>query len=568
MPAQTQQKAPTSAVTPPENATVAPQNLQPRGNAAANEQITAGSATGTDTDAASTESGEKQAADQGLANYESSLGSLLGKPLYDAVKDNVSWDKLGPSAKSAFDSAIQALVKQVGNIDNVTADPAALDQLALLLNDKLGPHADKLMDKYGAAMTGKLAKWSGAHPRTILMVALLAAAGAVAANVDIPTLKQKLKLGKAGTLDIEAKLGKIRDISLQSIKAQLALTAAPLTAAVEVNGTEKTGGASVTYGEDGKKLVLDGKFDENGMKVIGLGGELNLGEDKQIKGNVSKERDKKAVGTVELIRKDGKLTRTDDFTFDANSGVLSIGSSSLYEDGQFSLQQGTKFNSDGTGSAGMNLSAGQGDVSGNMGFSRDITKGAYGLEESDKLTMGLAFKRSDLVARLDASFSNAAKESSTLSGSVKKDFGNGYSAGGDFKARLDRPELLELGAFYGFKDPKEFKSFLLDYRYKSGTSENVFGLTVEREFADIKLRWKESVKWGGNEGTTLDTSVQGAKFFNKDTAILAGFEHSKNFSNGQSNFTPQVGVQYKGVPVVLGYDMEKKGVKIGISIPF
>ena len=567
MPAQTQQQTPSPAVSPPEATAAVSTNLQPRGNAAVNEQLSA--RTGAAQVLAAAGGGtEKPAADQGLANYESSLGSLLGKPLYEAVKDNVSWDKLGPSAKSAFDSAIEALVKQLGNIDNVTADPKALDQLALLLNDKLGPHADKLMDKYGPAMTGQLAKWAGAHPRTILMIALLAAAGAVAANVDIPTLKQKLKLGNAGSLDVEAKLGKIRDISLQSIKAQLALTAAPIKAAIEINGAEKTGDASLTYGEDGRKLVLDGKFDQDGMKLIGLGGELNLGDNKQIKGNVSKERDKDVVGSVELVRKDGKITRTDDFKFDANTGVLSIGSSTLYQDSAFSLQQGSRSNTDGTGSTGLNVTAQDGNWSGNMGFSHDITKGAYGLEESDKLSMGLAFKRTDLVARLDASLSNKANEQSTLSGSVKQDWGKGHSAGADFKARLDDPELLELGAFYGFKDPNEFKSFLLDYRYKSATSENVFGMTVENTLGDIRLRWKETLKWGGQSGTSLDTSLQGAKFFNKDTAILAGFEHSKNFSTGASSFTPQVGVQYKGVPVVLGYDMERKGVKIGITIPF
>jgi hypothetical protein len=425
-----------------------------------------------------------------------------------------------------------------------------------------------LLDKHGAALTGKLAKWSGAHPRTILLIALLAAAGAVAANVDIPTLKQKFKLGKAATLDLEAKLGKVRDIALNSIKAQLALTSAPLTAAIEVNGQDKTGGATVTYGSDGKKVVLDGKFDADGMKVIGLNGELNLNDDDKLKGNVTKERDKDVVASVELTRKDGKITRTNDFKYNAGSGVLSIGNRSLYSDDQYSMKQSTRYNTDGTGSAGFDLSAKQGNVSGNLGFSHDITKGAYGLQESDKLSMGLAFKRSDLTARLDAAFSTKDGEQSTLSGSAKKTFGNGHSVGGDFKARLDNPELLELGAFYGFKDPNAFKSFLVDYRYKSATSENVFGMTVENTLGDIRLRWKETLKWGGQAGTTLDTSLQGAKFFNKDTAILAGVEHSKNFSTGDSSFTPQVGVQYKGVPVMLGYDMEKKGVKIGITIPF
>lgn len=557
MPDLLQDKVRTPETTPTQGPESTPgANLQPRGNEAAQQQL--------------------NGKDEGLANYEASLGRFIGKPLYEAVAGALSFDKLKGSARSAVFSALESLVDQLGSIDNVTADPKALDTLGKLLSDTSAPHVDKLLEKYGPELTGKLAKWAGAHPRTILTIALLAAAGAVLANVPIPELKQSLKLGKVGKLDLEAKLGKIRDVSLEKIKAKLSAESGPLAASLEVgkDGDKLGGGGSLTLGDKDRKLSLDGKFDDRGLTVIGLGAHLAVDDDTQVDGRVSKDRDKKAIGTVTVTDKDGKTTRTDDYKYDANTGVFTLGRAQLFEDGGLSLKQKSTWGSDGTGSVGLGVSGKgtdlfqQGDKgSASLDFSRDVGKDAYGLTETDKLKLGLAYSRSDLNMKLDAALSSRGE--STVSGSVNKSWANGHKAGANFSARLDDPKLLELGAFYGFKDPKEFKSFLVEYKHKAGAvSENELAYTVENTLADVKLRWQQSLKWGGKGGTQLDTSLMGAKFFNKDTAFLAGAQHHQDFSTGKGSFTPQVGVQYKGVPVTLGYDMERKAVKIGISIPF
>ncbi|GDX79880.1 hypothetical protein LBMAG42_16910 [Deltaproteobacteria bacterium] len=533
--------------TPAPDTSVAQPDLQPRGNDAAKDQVAAGGA------------------DTGLANYESALGEFLGKKLYGAVSGVLTYDKLHGQAKGAVTSALGALADSLGKIDNVDADPKALDNLGVMLDAAAAPAVEKLLEKYGPELTGKLAKWTGAHPKTVLTVALLAAAGAVIANAPIPELAKQFKLGKSITVDVEAKLGRLRQLALEKLKAKVSYAAGPLLASIEADNDGNVAG-TVTAGTDDKKIALDAKFDGKGLKVVGLDGVLKPDENTTILGNIKQKRDEKLIGSLSLTHKDGSITTTNDFKYDANTGILGIGRTSLFEDSQYKLQSNVNGNSDGTGSAGMRVETKEGPLTGYGGVSHETTKGAYGLQESDKLQMGLAFKRSDLTAKLDAQLSTLAGDSK-LSGSVDKKWGNNH-AGASFSAVLDNPKLLEVGAFYGFKDPNEFKSFLVEYKHKGSTSENALSMVVENTLSDVRLRWQQNLTWGGDSDTKLNTKFHAAKFLNKDTALLGGAEHEYNFSTGKSNIIPQIGVQYKGLPVLVGYDQERKAVKIGITIPF
>ncbi len=532
----------------PEVAAPSPEKpLQPRGNEAAQEQV-------------------EPAPASGLANYQSSLGNFLGKKLYEAVADVLTYESLSGQAKDAVTKALGAMADQVGKLDGVEADPKALENLGAMLDAAAAPHLDKLLEKHGKELQGKLANWVGAHPRTVLSVALLAAAGAVVANMPIPELAKTFKLGKGLSASVTANLGKLRDVSLQKLQASLSYTAGPLVASIEADkeGTV-SGGAALTFGDDDRQIKADGKFDQDGLTVIGLAGKLKLGEGRDVKGSVSQQRGKDAIGSVQLVRRDGKVTRTDDFSFDQNTGKLTVGESAIFKDGDYSLRTDMRGSNDGTSSAGLRVDAKQDDVSGYLGMSTTTSKGAYGLTEQQKLEFGLSYTKDDLKAKLDAALQTGG--GSSLSGSIEQKWGN-HRAGGSFSAVVDDPKTLELGAFYGFKDPKEFKAFLLEYKHKAKTSENVLSLLVEDTLWDVKFRFQQSATWGGKSGGSLDTKFHAAKFYGKDTALIGGFEHKYDFESGKNSFTPQVGVQYKGLPVMVGYDMEKKGVKIGITIPF
>jgi hypothetical protein len=314
MPAQTRQtntSTSTSQSLGGEVDTSAPDVVQARGNSAAADKVEA--------DASS-----------GLANYESALGTFLGGELYKAVADALAYDKLSGYANQALDGAAGALAGSIGKIDGVKADPKALDTLGQLLSDKLEPFVQKWMEAHGHELSASLTNWAGAHPKTIVTVALLAAVGAVLANADIPTLKQKFKIAEGVTGSIEADLGKLRDISLQKIRGRIDLASGPLIGALEVgreNG-KVDGKGSLAWKDGEKKVSVDGSFDDKGLKLYGLNGALgtDLGT---VGAGLTGGRDKPTIGTVSLTRQSGDTKTVDDFQWNDSSGVFSIGRSAV-----------------------------------------------------------------------------------------------------------------------------------------------------------------------------------------------------------------------------------------------
>ena len=585
-----QQKTPTTSaptVAPPEQSLPAVQ--QARGNEAAQAGL------GTDPDKQADGGG-----DSGLANYEAALGNFLGGELYKAIAPHLSYEKLSGAAKKGVDGALDGLVKQLGSIDGVTLggnetpvaqwgqgvgsatsiagraedakkkQPTELDVLSSLLKDSLDPLVDQWLEKNGKGLSESLTQWVGAHPRTVVLTALLAAAGAIIANVGIPTLKQKFGLGKGLSAEVEAKLGKIRSMALESIRAKLSYESGPLLAAVGVGHDDKgtTGTASVGYKGEGKEMKADATFDGKGLNFVGINGNMDTDAGK-LSGSASKKRDEGAVAGVKLVKQDGKITDTKDFQYNAGSGIFSVGLGKLYTDNGLTVDRQTRMGSDGSSSVSQTVGYQQteGDVTsgGYAGFAHESEKTPFGMTETDKLKFGMNYSRADLTAKLDAAF--ASNGNNSLSGSLTKKDGE-HSYGGDFLAKTGDSKLFEVGGFYGFKSKDEFRSYLLDYRYKSDIDQSKFGLLVEQEVKGTYLRWQSAMTWGGQNTTKLDTSLQGARYINDDTALIAGARYTKDFGTGQNQLNPQIGVQYKGIPVVAEYNTQTKGVMLSITIPF
>lgn len=566
MAGQQRQPVPSTApVVAPDNGeqAVAPAVSQARGNDAAQAGLPA---VGTDDKAAQ----GAGAADSGLANYEAALGEFLGGELYKAIAPSLSYDKLSGVAKKGVDGALDALVKQFGSLENVTADPKALDVLGNLLKDSLDPLVDEWLKKHGPGLSENLTEWVGAHPRTIVLTALLAAAGAIIANVGIPTLKQKFSLGKGLSAEVEAKLGKIREISLQSVRAKLQYESGPLLAAVSAGHDDKgtTGEVHAAYKGEGKSVTADAVYDGDGLKFAGLNGVIDTGAG-QVSGGVNSKRGESTIAGVKLAKTNGKMTDTKDFQYNATTGVFSLGLGSIYSDGGLTVDKQSRMGSDGSSSISQSVAA-QGTSGGvtsgaYAGVSHESAKTPFGMSETDKLTFGMNYSKEDFTARLDAAF--ASNGTSSLAGSLKKMDGE-HSYGADFLAKAGNDKLWEVGGFYGFKSKEEFRSYVLDYRYKSDIDQSKFGLLVEQEVKGTYLRWQSAVTWGGANTSKLDTSLQAARYINDDTALIAGARYQKDFGTGQNSVNPQLGVQYKGIPVVAEYNTQTKGVMLSITIPF
>jgi hypothetical protein len=530
-----------------------PAVAQARGNDAAQAQIAGGGG------------------DAGLANYESALGEFLGKELYKAVSGALEFSKIQGYGHSAMDAAIKAAVSKLGGWDKIKADPGALDGLVGILQSELDPVVDKwLAGEGGKDLQKHLAGWAGAHPRTIALTALLAAAGAVFANVDIPTLKQSFGIGENVKGEVEADLGKIRSIALKKIRAKLSYTSGPLMAAVEVNhaqGGDTTADVTAKLGSDDHQVSVNGTFDKDGLKVAGLHGVLASGDKTKVTAGTDFTRGGDTLTKLSLVTKDGDRTTTDDFQYDHTNGTLTLGKSALtmLGDGS-SYRQSVKGSTDGNQELGLGFT--KAGKTGSTTLDYTHIENAYSLSHEDRVKLGFNYKKDDLNAMLDAAFTQKdGKSSGSVSGKVDTKFGDHMIAGADLTAQFGDSKSLEVGAFYGFQNKEEFKSYLLSYRMKTQTSEQQFGLTAERKLNDIYFRYQQSVVLG-TDGNKMESQLHAGKFINTDTAIVGGIDYTKNFTTGQNSFRPEVGVQHKGVQVLFGYDVDNKAGTIRLGIPF
>src|SRR5690606_24944805 len=102
------------------------------------------------------------------------------------------------------------------------ADPAAVKAFSGALAARFGPAANEFMaSDRGKKLAEGMADWVDANPEWVVAIALLAAAGAVVANMEIPEIKQKIGIADGTDAEIAAKLGSLRAIALQEIKATI-----------------------------------------------------------------------------------------------------------------------------------------------------------------------------------------------------------------------------------------------------------------------------------------------------------------------------------------------------------
>ena len=259
--------------------------------------------------------------DAGLANYQAALGTWLGGELYDAVSPHLTLESLSGVATDGLNSVLKALGEQLNNLGD--ADEGAVEAFAEALANKY----DDLAGEWVEANPGiqqALAGWVDAHPRTIAAVGLLAAAGAVLANVELPELKKKLDLGAGFTASGGVKLGRIRDIALEQIKAKLEYASGPLIAAVQVEHGESTSGTiSAGFGSDTQRVDGSVKVTETGIDAWGLRGLYGLDGGITLSGGVSGTGSDAPTVNAQIKRVDGSLTTINGVDYDASTGRIS-----------------------------------------------------------------------------------------------------------------------------------------------------------------------------------------------------------------------------------------------------
>src|SRR5690606_35471891 len=150
---------------------------------------------------------DKKGTETGLENYQSTLGNWLGAELYNAIAPHLTFEAMQGYANDGLSAAIEGGVGLLGELDG-EVDKAAIKKFGEALAKQYGTQAGKWLETDGGKkLTGGLAEWVDANPELIVLIGLLAAAGAILADMDIPTIKQKFKIVKGLTAEVEAELG-------------------------------------------------------------------------------------------------------------------------------------------------------------------------------------------------------------------------------------------------------------------------------------------------------------------------------------------------------------------------
>ena len=198
----------------------------------------------------------------GLTNYEATLGKWLGPKLYKAVSKELTQAKLGKLADSALKGGLKSLGKQLGGLD-AKADPAHIDKLVKALQKEFGTLAGDWVRENGSGLTSALNGFVDANPKLIVTIALLAAAGAIAADMEIPELSHKLGLGAGFSAEASVQLGTLQNVALEKIQAKLSFESKKLNATW----------VGIFDDEDGLSTKLNLRYQANEKTTIGAFGQ-------------------------------------------------------------------------------------------------------------------------------------------------------------------------------------------------------------------------------------------------------------------------------------------------------
>ena len=186
-------------------------------------------------------------------------------------------------------------------------------------------------------------------------------------------------------------------------------------------------------------------------------------------------------------------------------------------------------------------------------------------------SLGGTYDKDKFKGALDLSMQSGV---SNLSGSAQYNDGKGTTAGMDFRANLTAGRFDHFGMQYGWKDPTEFRSFMLkysaDWDEKNPGYKHQFDMMGETVLAGVETRFTGKAGFDGAGNTNFDANVMGAKKLNTDWRALGGVGYKGGEQNGQykGGMYLQAGVQYKDVPITVTFDPGEKKVMLGITIPF
>ena len=607
-------------------------------------------------------------------SYRELLGEWLGGELYDVLSDQTSQDALLEHGKSALDAALGSVDDLVGLAGLEGDQNAALQRFAeALATDGLAEVEKFLESEKGAALLGKISRYVDDHPGYVILLGVLAAAGAIAADIDIPTLKQKFNITKGLTAEVSAGLGSIRHIALESAKLNMKYVSGQFSATGEVSHEQGKGQSykgGLRYGDDDTFIETTGALDPEGKLIIGLNAAIKAGLlTASASGQADLDKDQQ-TGTIDVkygtedanLGTTGTVDAAGNLTLDVGGhlaqGLFSGDITGQYGSENDSYQLGSQLR---YGTDDRNLSLGntwtgdhldtelQGNYRVNQGFGLDLnlrdnqegtfgglgstqyfdggshrsyvgdgsqglftgnqynysqggtsvgldTKDVGGDGSLDAISVSLGLQPSELAKfSLDYGRSLDGAESAHAmlelsggdhSGSVNYGLEEGqHRLGGTYKSTFAENWETDIAATYnltsndlekvslglGFRDPNEFRAFSLNFarEIKGEHTETELSTMFEANLGKFMIRNTLSTGFQNSTWRGVENTTHLARPINKDWTAIAGTSlQYDNLNGGGFNAVPQIGVQYKQIPITIGYDINAKAPVIGITIPF
>ena len=552
---------------------------------------------------------------EGLSNYQHALGNWLGSELYQAIAPYLSHDKIAGYAEQGLDSLIKSLESYVRGLEG-NVDPAVFDAVFEQINTDIDGLAESFVKENGTGLINALGGWVDAHPRVIVGVAILAAVGAYLADMDIPTLSQKFKISDSLTAKLSADLGSLQSIALEKISAKLEYKSGILVAAVQVDRNQDgstSGTLSSSLGEDGRKVEGNVVVDEAGIKAYSAKGNLNIDSQNKVSAGLNGGRDVQGTNiTMEIERNDGTIKQLNNVSYNTSTGVISASDSKEIEwlGGTYTskvdyngtegtatqnwtgnINPNTRLNATHTenqSGQGLELQGAytQGDFKAELDAkyhdqNGSSIKGSVQAPLSDELISSLSMGinsdglytfdnslKHDNQKGLKSSIGVAGNNQGALSASGSVDYTKGnHNLGAALTYDISQNELSQLRAYYAFKDDNAFNSFMAEYRYNlDPIAQHNFDLTIQRELFDMRWRLTEKMGYNSESGLSTNTSLLGAKALNDKTSIIGGVRHE--YSGGEHNVLPQLGIQYNDIPIVIEYDPKNNGAAVRLELKF
>jgi len=501
---------------------------------------------------------EKQEALQ--KSYEEALGEYLGGELYEVVSEEVSQEAVNDLASQA----VKELIEAVGDAyeDLHPGEKGKKDAAAIVkewngvLQNYLAEYAES---EQGRALIARVTDYVQENPGKVLAAVFLAA---VAANMKIPRVKKKIQLAEGLQAMIGVRLGSMREVTLQTISAGLKYESGRFKgdASVEHKTEDETtrGTVKASYGDKGRTVSTSATVDDKGLLKARLGAAF---KGDGTTGSAGVSHDRKAGTAVDATVSYGDKQRKESGSakYNVDTGALSVKlSREIQQDLRYKVSQSFEKSGDNT-RTGMEFGVGKGALDFTVGHEEDTSGKAA-------TKLGAKYAPRDLTLALDATFGS---EGDTIGTSIKAHPESGLLYGGDVRFSLDDSRVLNYGVHFGFRDPDEFKGFLLDYHHnaKPDVPEDRFKASVEYTVDQLMLRGTSDTKLRGGCLSMGQLGLHGAYPVKDDIALIGGVVQGYGPDRTVST-RPELGVQVGKIPVLIGYDPNSKAWSLRLTIPF